>query len=424
METFSGTTTVRDYRYDLASRLDQVDINGALAADYGYDSNSNRTSVTRGSGASATTETGTYDAQDRMASYGGFTFTHTANGEQATRTQTSSGAQFLTVYDSHGNLKQATLPDGRTVAYLSDGFHRRVQKRINGTLVQQLIYLDQLEPYAELDGAGNVVATFVYADRSHVPTLMRKNGRWYRIVSDPLGSVRLVVDLTDGAILQRMDYDEFGRVLLDSSPGFQPFGFAGGLYDRDTGLVRFGARDYDPVTGRWTTKDPARFGGGQNFYLYGWSDPVNTLDVNGEVPVVLIAGAMSYARCVATCTALEGLLTALSGECDLDLPDLTGDCALDCLNPLNWAGIGKAGDLMQMAKRSQAAKRKFLRDLASDPNTPSWQREWVRQGRNPPGYDVDHRNPLSTNGPDDPSNMRLVLRADHRIHHKFYRPWQ
>lgn len=39
------------------------------------------------------------------------------------------------------------------------------------------------------------------------------------------------------------------------------FGFAGGLYDRVTGLVRFGARDYDPSVGRWTTKDAIPFEG-------------------------------------------------------------------------------------------------------------------------------------------------------------------
>jgi RHS repeat-associated protein len=34
-----------------------------------------------------------------------------------------------------------------------------------------------------------------------------------------------------------------------------PFGFAGGLQDKDTGLVRFGYRDYDPDVGRWTAKE-------------------------------------------------------------------------------------------------------------------------------------------------------------------------
>jgi len=94
--------------------------------------------------------------------------------------------------------------------------------------------------------------------------------------------VRLVVDVATGTIAQRIDYDEFGKVLSDTSPGFQPFGFAGGLYDSDTGLVRFGERDYDAETGRWTAKDPALFAGRDgNFYVYVGNDPVNGLDPTG-----------------------------------------------------------------------------------------------------------------------------------------------
>jgi RHS repeat-associated protein len=101
-----------------------------------------------------------------------------------------------------------------------------------------------------------------------------KGGVTYRIISDHLGSPRLVINTTDGTIAQRLDYDEFGNVTLDTNPGFQPFGFAGGLYDRDTKLVRFGARDYDLKTGRWTAKDPSRFNGGDtNLYRYAFDDP-------------------------------------------------------------------------------------------------------------------------------------------------------
>ena len=61
--------------------------------------------------------------------------------------------------------------------------------------------------------------------------------------------MRLVVNATTGAVEQRLDYDAFGNVLTDTNPGFQPFGFAGGLCDRDTGLVLLGLRDYDPRPG-------------------------------------------------------------------------------------------------------------------------------------------------------------------------------
>jgi RHS repeat-associated protein len=98
-----------------------------------------------------------------------------------------------------------------------------------------------------------------------------------------LGSPRLVVNTADGTVIQRLDYDEWGRVLLDTNPGFQPFGYAGGLYDRDTGLVRFGARDYDPETGRWTAKDPIGFGGGDtDLYAYVGNDPLNRIDPDGR----------------------------------------------------------------------------------------------------------------------------------------------
>ncbi len=131
-----------------------------------------------------------------------------------------------------------------------DGRGWRIGKRVNGTLIQGFLYQDGRRPIAELDGANAVVSTFVYGSRDTVPDYLVKGGTTYRILTDQLGSPRLVVRTSDGAIEQRIDYDELGRVVLDTQPGFQPFGFAGGLYDQDTGLVRFGARDYDPETGR------------------------------------------------------------------------------------------------------------------------------------------------------------------------------
>jgi hypothetical protein len=121
-----------------------------------------------------------------------------------------------------------------------DGTNRRIGKKVNGTLVQGFLYEGWLRPVAELDGSGNVVSRFVYATRLNVPDYMEKGGKTYRIITDRMGSARLVVDASTGKVAQRIDYDEFGNVLENTNTGFQLFGFAGGLYDADTKLVRFG----------------------------------------------------------------------------------------------------------------------------------------------------------------------------------------
>jgi RHS repeat-associated protein len=61
-----------------------------------------------------------------------------------------------------------------------------------------------------------------------------------------------------------------------------PIGFAGGLHDRDVGWVRFGWRDYDPETGRFTALDPMGYSGGDSdLYGYCLDDPVNLVDPMG-----------------------------------------------------------------------------------------------------------------------------------------------
>lgn len=286
VETIGSSTAARVFRYDSAGRLDQVTVDGTPAARYAFDSNGNRTRATYGDGPSAMVIDATYDAQDRLLTYGDYRYTWTANGDLATRTHQPTGAMLTTVYDSFGNLRQATLPDSRVIDYTTDAFHRRVEKRVDGVLRAQYLYVNTLEPIAVLDASGQEIASFVYAERAHTPSLMRKSGRVYRLIADQVGSVRLVIDVANGQIAQRIDYDEFGRMIVDTNPGFQPFGFAGGVFDEDTGLIRFGARDYDPSTGRWTAKDAKRFTtGAHNLYIYVSGDPINLIDVDGYAEV-------------------------------------------------------------------------------------------------------------------------------------------
>ncbi len=177
------------------------------------------------------------------------------------------------------------------IDYVIDGQNRRIGKKVDSVLTQGFLYQDKLNPIAELDGTGVVIARFVYGTKANVPDYMVKGGSTYRIISDHLGSPRLIVNIADGSIAQRIDYDVWGNITADTNPGFQPFGFAGGIYDQHTGLTRFGARDFDAQMGRWTAKDPIRFrGGDSNIYGYVLNNPLNFTDPTGEVipPIIVV----------------------------------------------------------------------------------------------------------------------------------------
>ncbi|MCG8420234.1 MAG: RHS repeat-associated core domain-containing protein, partial [Proteobacteria bacterium] len=275
IETLAGETTVHDYTYTASGGLDTAHQNGVLVATHAYDANGNRTHV---NGLSVAT----YDDQDRCLDHGDVEFTYTPRGQQHTRTQVSTGATTTYSYDPLGNLSHVERPNGTTIDYILDGQQRRIGKKVDGTLQTGFLYQDALNPVAQLDATGTVTARFVYAEQGHVPAYLIKDGATYRIITDHLGSVRLVIDSATGTIAQRIDYDPWGNILTDTNPGFQPLAFAGGLHDPHTGLNHFGAREYDPITARWTSKDPIGFAGGDtNLYAYVANDPINLLDPSG-----------------------------------------------------------------------------------------------------------------------------------------------
>jgi RHS repeat-associated protein len=287
-ETVGEVSTTYGYGYDTAGRLREVRKDGAVATVYEYDDNGNRKRVTTPTGAVE----GSTDTQDRLVSYGDAIYGYTDAGDLLYKAVGADTTRYR--YDALGNLLEVVLPSGSRVEYVVDAESRRVGRRVDGRLVQGFLWEGSLRLVAELDSTGAVVARFVYGDRPNVPEYMIRVGRTYRLLHDHLGSVRLVVDASTGEVTQRIDYDAYGQVVQDTRPGFQPFGYAGGLYDERTRLVRFGARDYDAHTGRWTAKDPILFNGGDpNLYGYAGQNPVNAVDPRGTYTLAEHATAMN-----------------------------------------------------------------------------------------------------------------------------------
>ena len=88
-----------------------------------------------------------------------------------------------------------------------------------------------------------------------------------------------------------------------------------------------------------------------------------------------------------------------------------------------WTAYKEANGIVTGTTRSMAVRSEYLRSLGDNPNTASWMKPWLREGRVPPGYEVDHIRPLSIGGPDTPANMRLQGTDLHRLHHYHYDPW-
>jgi RHS repeat-associated protein len=276
------------YEYDERGRL-KTETRDGVVTGYTYDANGNRTSLSIDGIELLSAD---YDEQDRVTAYGALSFEQTFHGDLQRKTDGTSSLELA--YDELGNLLSATISDetaSTELEYVVDGLGRRIAKRVDGTFTKSWLYRDQLRPISELDANSGAFSHFVYADGIGAPDFILRNGVPLRVVKDHLGSVRMVVDATSGVILQRIEYDAFGRVLEDTNPGFQPFGFGGGLYDPDTRLVRFGARDYDAELGRWTSKDPIGFEGGDtNVYGYVTADPVNVIDPRGLFGVARCLG--------------------------------------------------------------------------------------------------------------------------------------
>ncbi len=259
-ETVAGAPASRTYGYD-----DTGELTSATGGEsYAYDGDGNRTS----GGAS-------YDAADRLTALGGTDYAYDADGFLHRR-----GADTFT-YAPSGDLLSATA-GGTTVTYAYDALGRRTA-RTQGGVTEQYLYGNPGNPFQlTASRKGGVLTSYYYDDEGALVAYARGATRWY-VAADQVGTPKVIADST-GALVATMAYDAFGVPRAAGTTGTDdlPIGFAGGLADPVTGLVRLGLRDYDPAEGRFTARDPSLFSGSPfNLYTYGGSDPVGRTDPSG-----------------------------------------------------------------------------------------------------------------------------------------------
>jgi len=187
-------------------------------------------------------------------------------------------------YNTLGALTEVTTPT-KTITYHLNALNQRVAKEVNGVITEKYLWADLTTLLAVYDANDNLVQRFEYAE-SRMPISMTQDNQKYYLHYDQVGTLRAVSDINQ-TILKEITYDTFGNILSDTNENFKvPFGFAGGLHDRDTNLVHFGYREYDPYTGKWTAKDPIGFDGGDsNLYGYVLGNPVDFVDPSGLVGI-------------------------------------------------------------------------------------------------------------------------------------------
>ena len=290
-ETIDGATSTTRYTYDTTGQLTLVE--GAIEdgwevlSDHTYDSRLNRISVAPDDA----TPVALFDEAGRLIRHGDVVYTW--NEEGAIESVIDEDGTWSLIYDLAGNLRQLETPTGAVIDYIIGPVGRRLGSVVDGVPLESFLYGDDLRPTAWLGPDGELKARFIYREGPGAAIAMATSEGTFRLLRDHLGSVRLVVDAATGMIRERTDYGPWGSVehrevydaggtLIADAPAMHPFGFAGGMRDVHHPWVRFGARDYDPIAGRWLSRDPLLFAGGDtNLFRYVNNDPVNTTDPQG-----------------------------------------------------------------------------------------------------------------------------------------------
>ena len=291
------TTTAFAWGYNAKGEFIEADrgVGSAFNRSYLYDGIGNRTSSTDNAGTTAYTA----NAQNQYTAIASLTPTYDLDGNMtAGPVPASPAANATLVWDAENRLVKATV--GATVSDYDYDFKSRLVKTTTGSSVLYYLYdgwnriaeysgatspthqktnLWGLDLSGSLQGAGGVGGLLSIVETGGTV-------RYYPAY-DGNGNVSEYVNQL-GAEVAHFEYDPFGNLTVDdqSNAANFPYRFSTKSQDATTGLYYYGYRYYDPVTGRWLTRDPISERGGMNVYGFVENDCSNEVDVLGLIKVL------------------------------------------------------------------------------------------------------------------------------------------
>ncbi len=195
----------------------------------------------------------------------------------------------------------------RAPEYAYDALGRRVQFIDSVNTVTKRFYLDGQRVIEEYDAAGTPARQRYYVWGNYIDELLMFNDDAgddsdYNVCHDQLYSPHGLLSKADGAIVERYDYDAYGKPVIYTATG------AGGWWDGDevTATVSakglpylFTGREFEPLDGaalklqysraryysfplrRWLQRDPIGYVDGMSLYEYVNSNPILLMDALG-----------------------------------------------------------------------------------------------------------------------------------------------